>query len=89
MKIMAPAMAWTYLSRNPSRMKRTPQEAAAMIVNMVKIVVKPKARVTNTTPPMLCLAAGYIRSGMRGSQGPKTKMVKRIQGVSDDLTFSS
>ena len=69
-------------------MNPTPQEAAAIITNMVKIVVTPKASVTKATPPMLCLAAGYINRGMRGSQGPNTKMVNRIQGVSVDLVFS-
>lgn len=81
MKIMAPARAWTYLSRRPRRRKPAPQDETAMIVSMVKMVVKAKTDATRMTPGMLCLAAGYMTSGIRGSQGPKTKIVKSIQGV--------
>ena len=74
-------MAWAYFSSGPKRMNLAPQEAAVIIISMVRIVITPNANVTKTTPPMSCFAAGNIRRGMSGSQGPKTKMTKRIQGV--------
>jgi hypothetical protein len=40
-----------------------------------------KTAVTSIIPETLCFAAGYIRMGISGSQGPKTKMVNKIQGV--------
>ena len=81
MRIIAPAKAWANLSSFPSVRKLKPQEERVIRTSMVRIVVRPKARVTRTTPNKLCLAAGYMRRGISGSQGPKTKMVKRIQGV--------
>ena len=81
MKIMAPAMACTYLSRRPNRIKLIPQDEAAMMVSMVSMVVKPKTDATKMTPDILCLAAGNMTNGISGSQGPSTNMVKSIQGV--------
>ena len=54
---------------------------------MVAIVVAPKTPVTNTTPDELLFAAGYISKGINGSHGPKTKIVKRIQGVTFAVAF--
>ncbi len=48
---------------------------------MVEIVINPKIEATIATSIMLCLAAGYIIRGINGSQGPKTNIVKRTQGV--------
>jgi len=48
---------------------------------MVAIVARLKIAATTTTPPGLSLAAGNMSSGIRGSQGPKTKIRKRIHGV--------
>jgi hypothetical protein len=81
MNIMAPAIAWTYLSKRPSRRKLAPQEETAIITSMVNIVARPKDEATNITPEILCFIAGYMTRGIRGSQGPKTKMTKSIQGV--------
>jgi len=81
MKIMAPARAWAYRSSFPNLIKLTPHEETAIIVSMVRIVAKPNVTVTKTTPPTLCFAAGYMIRGIKGSHGPKIKIVKRIQGV--------
>lgn len=43
--------------------------------------------ITITRAEILLLAAGYISSGISGSQGPNKKIVKSIQGVID-LCFS-
>ena len=51
------------------------------MVIMVPIVITPKIEATTATCIIFCLAAGYIISGISGSQGPKTNIVKRIQGV--------
>lgn len=50
----------------------------AVIVVMVTTL---NIRVTSSTPTRLCFAAGYIRRGMSGSQGPSTKIMNSIQGV--------
>jgi hypothetical protein len=47
----------------------------------VVIVVAAKTAVIRSKTEILFLAAGYISSGINGSQGPKTKMRKRTQGV--------
>jgi hypothetical protein len=49
---------------------------------IVAMVVRPKIVATSTIAPTLDFAAGYMIKGMRGSQGPNTKIVKRTQGVS-------
>ena len=59
------------------------------IVNIVAIVVIPNTTVTMTTEKMLPLAAGYIKSGINGSQGPKTKIRKSTHGVILERTFAS
>jgi hypothetical protein len=48
---------------------------------MVRIVEREKAVITRIRPSRLPLEAGNIRMGIRGSQGPKTKMINNIQGV--------
>jgi len=87
MKIMAPAIAWTYLSKRPKRRKLAPQEETAIMASIVNIVARPKAVATTITPEILCLRAGYMTRGIRGSQGPKTKMTKSIQGVRPAFFF--
>jgi hypothetical protein len=51
------------------------------ILNIVAIVTTPKTLITRTRPKILLFAAGYINNGIKGSQGPNTKIVKSIQGV--------
>jgi hypothetical protein len=48
---------------------------------MVIIVTMANRRDTIIAPEILFSAAGYITKGINGSQGPKTKIRKRIQGV--------
>jgi hypothetical protein len=45
------------------------------------MVTKPKIDATSATLIILLLAAGYIRIGINGSQGPNKNTMKRIQGV--------
>lgn len=58
-----------------------PKPEISTIVSMVEMVAIEKTPVTIINPEVLCLAAGYMRSGISGSQGPKMKIVKRIHGV--------
>lgn len=53
-----------------------------MVVIVAK-VTSPNTAVTQATASMFPRAAGYMRSGISGSQGPKMKIVKRIQGVKE------
>ena len=48
---------------------------------IVRIVDREKAVITSTRPNKLPSEAGNIRIGIRGSHGPKTKMINKIQGV--------
>ena len=52
---------------------------------MVLIVVKAKTDVTKINPSKFSLAAGYIKIGIKASQGPKIKIVKSIHGVMFDF----
>ncbi len=49
--------------------------------NIVAIVTIPNTHVTTTSPNKLFFAAGYIRMGIKGSHGPKTKMTNSVQGA--------
>jgi len=70
-----------YRSNFPTGIKLTPNADISTIPIMVIIVMTEKAAVTNIRFHRLPRAAGYINRGISGSQGPKTKMVKSIQGV--------
>ena len=48
---------------------------------IVAMVTKPNAAVTIKSAEKLVFTAGYIKVGINGSQGPKTKMVNNIHGV--------
>ena len=54
---------------------------AVPLRSIVKIVTPPNKTTTPIIPAMLAFAAGYIRMGINGSQGPRTKIVKSTQGV--------
>ena len=57
---------------------------------MVAIVVIPKKRATEAIPVELLCTAGINNIGIKTSQGPKTKMINKTQGVSlVSSTFSS
>ena len=79
--IAAPAQAWVYRSSLPVGMAADPQLRTRTAPTMVARVVIPNMPVTSARPIRLLLAAGNISMGMSDSQGPKTKMMKRIQGV--------
>jgi len=58
-----------------------PRVHSPTVRHMVPMVLKLKTRATSATSLRLSWAAGYMRSGIRGSQGPNTKMVNNTQGV--------
>jgi hypothetical protein len=59
----------------------SPKLNAFTTINIVPIVKIEKTAVTQKSVRKLKLAAGYINSGINGSQGPKTKIVNSIHGV--------
>jgi len=71
------ANRWTFARGR----KSTPALERRTTVNMVPIVTIPKTLVTTTRPKRLFCAAGYIRIGINGSHGPKTKMTNSVQGA--------
>ncbi len=81
MHIVAPAKAWAYRSSRPIGRRFVPRDKSITIPSIVIIVTILKTKVTSIKPKILSFAAGYINKGISGSQGPKTKMVKSIQGV--------
>lgn len=80
-KMANPARAWLYFSSLCTGNRDTPREVAMTTASMVAIVVSPKTEATIATLPISDRAAGYIRRGISGSQGPKTNMMKRTHGV--------
>jgi len=79
--MVSPARAWEYLSACGKEIFDKPKYEAMTQASIVVIVTSPKTIATATTANTLDLAAGYIMRGISGSQGPKTKMTKRTQGV--------
>jgi hypothetical protein len=79
--IVAPAIGCIYLSRVLVGRKFIPRREIKTTPNMVAIVTIPNTEVTRITPPTLLFAAGYIKIGMRDSQGPRIKIVNKTQGV--------
>ena len=51
------------------------------MITMVTMVTSENTSETWTIPQVLLSAAGTIRTGIKGSQGQRIKIVKRIQGV--------
>jgi len=78
---MLPAIRLLYFSTGFRLILLSPSLNASTMPIIVAIVTMEKSTETTTDPAMLFSAAGYIRMGIRGSQGPKTKMRNRIQGV--------
>lgn len=78
---MAPANACVYRSSFCIGRKLIPNNDTSTTLNMVPIVTIANTNVTIISPNSEFLAAGYIRIGINGSQGPNTKTVNRIQGV--------
>ena len=77
----APAKACVYLSIFFIGTKLIPNDTIMTIPVMVAKVTIPKIDVTRISPIKEPLAAGYIRIGIKGSHGPKTKTIKSIHGV--------
>ena len=80
-RMVAPAMACVNRSIFPSLTNFRPYEASRTSPSMVSMVTTPKTMDTWATPQELFWAAGYIKIGIRGSQGPRKNMVNSIQGV--------
>ena len=80
-KMLVPAIRcekrWTFF-RGSRLMPALAKRTAASIVEMV---IAPKTPVTSNKPERLFSAAGYIRSGIKGSHGPKIKIANKTQGV--------
>ncbi len=81
MHIVAPARACVYRSNRPIGRRFAPKDKNMTILSIVIIVTTLNTMVTSTKPKILLFAAGYISKGIKGSQGPKIKIVKSIQGV--------
>ena len=64
-------------------MAARPTRVSHTAVSIVSTVTTPNTVVTSSTPGRLSWAAGYISSGISGSQGPSTKITKMTQGVID------
>ena len=79
--IVIPAMAWENLSNFSTGINLNPEIVNKTIDSIVTIVVIANVNVTSTNEITLLFAAGYIRTGIRDSHGPKTKIINRIQGV--------
>ena len=87
-KIIDPAMRWLYFSTGLRLILLNPILKARTIDIIVAIVTAEKSTETSIVPPILFWEAGYIRIGISGSQGPKTKIRKSIHGVVETTSFS-
>ena len=74
-------MACVYFSIFPKDINLIPFEASRTMPSIVEMVITEKTIITKIKPTVLCLAAGYISIGIKGSQGPKTKIVNKTHGV--------
>lgn len=79
--MIAPAMAWVYLSNFSDGMILKPKYEISTIPSMVAIVITAKMPVTSDKAKKLFFAAGYISMGINGSQGPRIKIIKSTHGV--------
>ena len=79
--MVPPAITFTQRSSGFRFMRLRPSLKASTTDIIVAMVTAEKRSETRTTPLMLCSAAGYMRMGISGSQGPSTKTRKRIHGV--------
>ena len=74
-------MAWVKRCTFAIGTKLTPALARRTATSIVPTVVTANTDVTTTRPKRLFCAAGYIKIGIKGSQGPKTKMTNRVHGA--------
>ena len=87
MRIVAPARAWVYRSSFETGTKLIPNDDISTTLIIVEIVTTAKVVVTSIRFQREPWAAGYIRIGISGSHGPKTKIVNNIHGVRFLLLF--
>lgn len=81
MDIIAPAIAWVYLSIFSDGMILNPKYEISTMPSMVSIVIPPKITVTSDRAKRLFFAAGYMSMGINGSQGPRIKIINSTHGV--------
>lgn len=62
-----------------------PYRSSSTDTSIVEIVQILKTPATATIAHGVCTAAGYISSGINGSQGPNTNMMNSTHGVIDAL----
>lgn len=77
--IINPLKAWEYFSKIPSFNFPNPRYEAITIMTIVPMVITPNTIVTPMRVHQSLRAAGYIRTGIKGSQGPRIKMINRAQ----------
>ncbi len=80
-QIVPPASACVYRSNLPNLANPIPHEDRSTIANIVVNVVNVNTVTTRSIPEKLLLAAGYINNGIKGSHGPRTKIVNNTHGV--------
>lgn len=85
---MAPAITFAYFSTGFRLILVKPSLKARTIPIMVAIVTTENRIETRIAPAVLFCAAGYISTGIRGSQGPKIKIRNSIQGVIEGFPVS-
>lgn len=88
-RIIKPANALEYFSILPIGNFDKPCNEAKTIPSIVKMVVSPNKDATIITDIIFPLAAGYIKRGINGSQGPNKNIIKRNQGVKLPKSFES
>ena len=70
-RIAAPATAWEYRSSPRAGTSAAPPRSTTTATAIVAVVAVANARATAATAHQFILAAGYMSSGISGSQGPK------------------
>ena len=81
-KVMAvPAKACVYFSKPLKETLAKPLIPMSVKADIVRMVVKENIRVTPTKATVFSVAAGNINKGIKGSQGPKTNRINRLQIV--------
>jgi len=78
---MEPASKLLYFSKGLRFILLNPNLKERTIASIVLIVTIEKSTDTITAPLILFWAAGYMTSGISGSQGPKIKIMKRTHGL--------
>lgn len=86
-KMTRPAIEWACRSSQWLCTARVPWTSTSTVASMTANVAIRNTLVTAATPSHEDCEAGYISSGMSGSQGPKTKIVNSNQGVTCFETY--